>query len=249
LLEGATVEQGEGGSLMIGNRVVLRLFGGFELRSSGAAVDIPLSSQRLVAFLALHDRSLPRSYVAATLWPDTTDEKAAANLRTAIWRLHRPDFDVVDAGQVNIALRPDVWVDTRFVAHAAREQRTTGSLPPFEMLDGVRGELLPGHWDSWLVLERERLRQLAIRLFEQACASSLTRGDTHLAVLLALAAVEQDPLRESSNVWLIKAFLADAGRTDALRHYERYSALLRSELGASPARHVEDLVYEPMTMS
>jgi DNA-binding SARP family transcriptional activator len=234
---------------MIANSIVLRLFGGFGLWSAGSPIDIPQSSQRLVSFLALHDRRLPRSYVAATLWPETTDDKAAANLRTAIWRLHRPDFDVVEAGQVNIALRPDVWVDTRFVANAAHEQRTGGALPSFEMLDGLRGELLPGHWDSWLVLERERLRQLVIRLFEHACAAAIASGDTHVAVLLALGAVEQDPLRESSNVWLIKAFLADAGRTDALRHYERYSALLRSELGVPPARHVEDLVYEPMTLS
>jgi DNA-binding SARP family transcriptional activator len=227
--------------------VTLRLFGGFELRSHGVTVDVPPSSQRLVAFLALHCRSLPRAFVAATLWPDSSDEKAAANLRTALWRLHRPELRMVEASQANISLHPHVWVDTRCLTEAAREHGRSGTLPAFEVLDDVRGELLPGHWDSWLVFERERLRQVAIHLFEQACASCLAEGEHHRSVLHALAAVEQDPLRESSNVWLIKAFLAAASRGDALRHYERYSALLREELGASPGRHVEDLVYDTLT--
>lgn len=57
--------------------VSLSLLDAFELRCDGEPVSLPPSAQRL---LALHDRPLLRPYVAGTLWLDTPDERASANL-------------------------------------------------------------------------------------------------------------------------------------------------------------------------
>ena len=107
------------------NRTVFALYllGGFELSREGIPVDLPWSSQRLLGLLALQERALPRQFVAASLWPDTTDAKASANLRTALWRLHQPEFDLIDASNGQLTLRPSVWVDVRSVREAARELR------------------------------------------------------------------------------------------------------------------------------
>jgi DNA-binding SARP family transcriptional activator len=213
----------------------VHLLGGFQLRHEGRIVETLPTSERVIAFLALHDRRLPRAYLAASLWPDTTDEKANANLRTALWRLHGDDHDVVEIANSTISLRPDVWVDVRFVEAAARNHRLHGKLPGRELIDQMRGELLPGFWDSWLVFERERLRYELIHLFDLVGCDSLRRGDDHLAVLAALAALECDPLHESSNALLIRAYVAGGNRTDAVRAFRRYAASLRSELGVSPS--------------
>jgi DNA-binding SARP family transcriptional activator len=223
----------------------VRLLGGFQLRRDGQVVETLPSSQRVVAFLALNDRCLPRAYVAASLWPDTTDEKACANLRTALWRLHGTDRDVVDIAGSHVSLRPAVWVDVRFVEAAARDHRLRGDVPGPGLLDRARGELLPGFWDSWLVFERERLRLELIHLYEALSRDALQHGDNHLAVLAALAAVECDPLRESSNALLINAHLADGNRTDAMRVFERYAALLRAELGIGPSAELSRIMPAP----
>lgn len=220
----------------------VRLLGGFQLRCNNHVVETLPSSQRLLAFLALNDRSLPRSFVAASLWPDTTDKKAGANLRTALWRLHEPDHQVVDVATSHLALRAAVWVDARHVETAARDHRRWGILPGPDVVDRIRGELLPGFWDSWLVFERERLRHEMIHLYELVCSDALERREFHDAVMAALAAVECDPSRESSNACLIKSYLASGNRSDAARAFRRYSALLHEEFDMCPSLEIGSLV-------
>ena len=65
----------------------LCLIGGFELCCNGSAHDLPEAAKRLVAFLALHPKPQVRSYVSGSLWPDKPESRAAANLRSALWRL------------------------------------------------------------------------------------------------------------------------------------------------------------------
>ena len=212
----------------------LMLLGGFQLRCGGEVVDTIRSCERVLAFLALNDRSLPRADVAASLWPETTDEKANANLRTALWRLNRFGKHVLDSSDARLSLGAQVWVDVRWVQAAAQEFRATGVLPAAEFIDRMRGELLPGFWDSWLVFERERLRQEMIHLGEVICRDAIERGATHLAVLAALGAVECDPLRESSTSLLVEAHLAAGNGAEAVCAYRRYAELLASELDSQP---------------
>src|SRR4029450_1913692 len=73
----------------------LVLLDGFELRCQAEPVPRAMTAQRLLAFLALHNRPLPRSHVAGTLWLDTTEEHATASLRSVLWRLRRPGHAVI----------------------------------------------------------------------------------------------------------------------------------------------------------
>ena len=70
--------------------VRLNLLRGFELWCDGERVTLPMSAQRVLAFLALHDRPVLRLYVAGSLWLDASEERSYANLRSALWRLRRP---------------------------------------------------------------------------------------------------------------------------------------------------------------
>ena len=229
------------------DQLSVRLVGGFELRRDSVPIDVPLSSQRLLGFLALNERPLPRAYVAAMLWPETPDERAAANLRTALWRLHRPGFELVVVTAGRLSLHPDVRVDVRVLHAAAEEHRRTRRLPPADVLAEARGELLPGCWDGWLVFERERLRQEAVCLLEAACAACLERGEPHVAVLHALAAVECDPLRESATILALRAHLADGNRAAAVRRARQYTTMLHEELGVAPSSSFSDEL-EPATV-
>jgi DNA-binding SARP family transcriptional activator len=60
-------------------RVQLCLLDAFELVSDGVLVRLPLSAQRVVAFVALQERPLLRTYVAGSLWLDSPDDRAGAN--------------------------------------------------------------------------------------------------------------------------------------------------------------------------
>src|SRR5690348_1374337 len=86
--------------------VRLYLLRGFELRCNERSVPLVPGSQRLVAFLALHDRRLLRTHVAETLWPDVPGRRAWGNLRSALWRLSEYRDRVVEQAGDHLQLCP-----------------------------------------------------------------------------------------------------------------------------------------------
>lgn len=223
--------------------LTMHLLRGFELRWRDVLVDVPLSVQRLLSFLALSGRSLQRRYVADTLWPDAEENRAQANLRTALWRLHSLNVAVVTVTPQELALSPDVWVDAQQLHQAAREHRRTNTLPDPETLLDLRGDLLPGCWDGWLAFDRERLRHEAISLLEASGHACMSQGDNHLATLLGLCAVDCDPLRESANLLVVQTRLADGDLVGALQHADRYAKLLAAELDIPPPPALDELLW------
>src|SRR5260221_11653750 len=101
-MTGNVFEQPEGAALQLG------LLRGFELRLNGELIQLPLSSQRVLAFLALHDRPLQRLYVAGMLWLDASEERANGSRPTALWRLRRPRPGLVYGGTTNPPLAGEV---------------------------------------------------------------------------------------------------------------------------------------------
>lgn len=225
-------------------RVRLSLLGGFELRDRGGLVRVPLSAERLVAFLAIQNRSLHRAYVAGSLWPESTDDRAGASLRSSLWRLRRRRQPLVETTATHLRLREEVWVDVHEVmalvwrvidspAHASEVNLATLLAPT---------ELLPGWYEDWVVVERERLRQLRLHALELLCEGLTSRRRFGQAVEAGLAAVRGEPLRESAHRALIKAYLAEGNPGEALRQYRSYRQLLHEELGLVPSPEMNDLI-------
>ena len=145
-----------------GASVELRLLDSFALRAGGDVVDLPSTGQRLVALVALHERPLTRDFAAGTLWPETPDTRAAGNLRSALWRVQKLAPGLLHVDPMTLRLEDTVDVDLHRLERLAHDQLTlTGSAPP-DARD-LAGDLLPGWYDDdWLLLERERLRQLRL---------------------------------------------------------------------------------------
>lgn len=224
--------------------VRLFLLDGFELRRKNAAVPaIPLAVQRLMAFLALRERPLHRLHVAASLWPDTTEDKARASLRSTVWRLRSIGGDVVSTTATHMALADHVWVDVREGMAAARLLVGGNGHAPHIEADGLplRGELLADWYDDWVLIERERVRQLRMHALETLCGLLTTSGRFAEAIDAGLLAVASEPLRESAQVALIHAHLEEGNRIEAVRQYVRYRQLLEEELGIEPGFSVDDL--------
>lgn len=219
--------------------------GGFVLTRSGRTYCIPQSVQRLVAFLALHERVLGRSYVAARLWPEGSQAQCYASLRSALWRLRRADVHIVRVTQSDISLASNVAVDAREVVD--RVHRLTDMSVPCHPSDLdpalLCGELLPG-WsdDDWLMIERERIRQMCLHGLEALCERLVDLGRHGQAVEAGLAAVNGEPLRESAHRALIKVHLAEGNHSEALRQYHWYRAYLHDELRLKPSSQLVGLV-------
>lgn len=190
-----------------GSGVEVQVLGRFEVRAGGVAVPMAPGQQRLVAFLALSGRPLARGYVAGTLWPNGSDRRAAANLRSAMWRLGPAGNTLMEATPWELGLRPGVEVDSHALVRTARELLSGdghgGPLP--------EGDLLPGWDEPWVVSERERLRQIRAHAFEAQGYRLLAANDLARALAAAGQALAVDPTRESAHRLLD---IARAARAD-----------------------------------
>jgi DNA-binding SARP family transcriptional activator len=221
----------------------LRLLNGFELRADGAEVRLPMSAQRLVAFVALHEQPQLRVRVAGVLWADVSEERAFASLRSSLWRANRMGAGLIASTGSRLALAPAVHVDLREAsAYAQRllEPNTDDFDAALDTL--IQGELLPDWYEDWVLLERERFRQLRLHALEAACERHAKAGQFGLGLACALAAVAAEPLRESAHRAAIRAHLAEGNVYEALRQYRSCRRLLREGLGVSPSTELEELV-------
>ena len=96
------------------------------------------------------------------LWPDTAETSARNNFRYSLWQLRQTLSP--PAGEPPFLLSADLtvafnaaaphWLDVALL-HNQVESSTAELLAA---ADVYRGELLPGLYDEWITLERERLR-------------------------------------------------------------------------------------------
>ena len=221
----------------------LRLLNGFELAAAGEAVPLPMSAQRVLAFVALHDRPLQRPYVAGSLWLDSPEQRAYANLRSALWRIHRCGLPLVKAVGQQLSLDRGVVVDVHELEALARRalaETSAAVLEPEWSLFG--GDLLPDWYDDWLVLERERYRQLRLRALDSLCARLTDAGRFDEALAAGLAAVAGEPLRESAHRAVIRVHLSEGNVGEAIRQCRLCRRLLRAQLGIEPSARMDELM-------
>lgn len=147
----------------------LTMLGGFEVHRDDQPLDLPPSCQRLVALAALKRRAMPKSWLCRTLWPTTRPDRAAARMRTTLWRL-RPlgAAGLLSVTPQTIALAPDISVDW-FDAVDLMGQ-LLGHCEPMPGRD-VGADLLPllqdgglldGWTDAWNAYARETYRDLRL---------------------------------------------------------------------------------------
>ena len=226
--------------------IAIDLLGGFEARLDGVTFELPASAQRVVAFLAIAGRPLRRLHVAGTLWLDSPEPRANAALRTALWRIRQPDCRIVDDAHGCLAIAPEVEVDLRRASDVARRVLAEAAHSPTDepalplLWDG--GELLPDWYEDWVLVERERHRQLRLHALESVCGALAARGRFAEAIQAGLAAVGSEPLRETAHRALIGAHLAQGNAAEALRQHERFRRALSEGLGLEPSPRMAELV-------
>lgn len=226
----------------------LHLFGGPFFRHSGKRFDVPEGSKRLLVLVALRKGRLERRNVAGALWPVGDDERAAGNLRSALWRLNKVGIDLIEADKHCLSLRRGVAIDVALVnAWASRliggtpTQRDLNMVP--ESIDGL--DLLPGWYDDWISLERESVRQRVLHGLEALVGQLIARGRYAEAVTASMMAVSADPLRETAQRTLIQAHVAEGNWCEAYKTYQRYRRLLWDELQIHPSQALRGLLGHP----
>jgi DNA-binding SARP family transcriptional activator len=221
----------------------LVLIGGWKLSRGDECVHLAPSAQRLLAFVALNDH-VNRAFVAGTLWPEVSEDHAQASLRTGIWRVlsHCPGILINDKDILALSARTSVDVWRLRALSEALVEGLSDEVELGKYGEPLSGDLLPGWYEDWVMLERERLRQVQLHILETMTRSLAGRGRYGKALELAMAAVHIAPLRESAHREIIRIHLAQGNVAEALRQFELCAHLLRDDLGLEPSEQMIDLM-------
>jgi DNA-binding SARP family transcriptional activator len=219
------------------NAPVLHLFGGPYVTIGGCRKEVPEGSKRLVVFVALQRGRVERRCAAGSLWPVGNDIRASGNLRSALWRLRTAGIELIAADKWSLTLCKDVVVDIHVMSDWAT-RLILGKAANDDLVvvpwwaDAL--DLLPGWYDDWALMERERIRQRMLHALEALSRRLAGAARCAEAVEAAMTAVSAEPLRESAQRALIEAHLAEGNWVEGRRSFEAYRNLLRRELGAEP---------------
>ena len=228
----------------------VRLLGGFEIKAGQTRLSLPSRpAQSLFAFLILNaGTAFRREKLAGQLWPDSTEESARDYLRHALWRI-RAALDAasstkyLQADEMTIAFdaSSDYWLDAAAL-RAVSEQAPVEEL--IAALSGNRGELLPGFYDEWIVLERENLNAVCER--KLGCLLDRLEEDGRWSEILEWGekwiAFGQKP--EAAYRALMSAHAAKGEMSKVAALYERCVKSL-GELGIEPSPQTRQL-YESL---
>lgn len=225
------------------------LLGQFEVQKDGVLLSIPSRpAQSLLAYLLLTvGTEHRREKLAGLLWPDSSEENARNNLRTALWRLrkvlgsdaNKRPYLLADDLSITFNQQSDYWVDTSVLECGASAQATTEDLHRF--LTHYRGELLPGFYEDWVVLERVRLQAV----FEQEVERLLDHliGERRWAEVLEWGerwiAFGQTPEPAYRALMVAHNELGNHARIAAT--YQRCVEALRRDLDVEPAEETRAL--------
>ena len=233
------------GSTLAGGPVLsLELLGAFRLTPpDGADIALTATGEKVMAFVALHGNPVRRCVVAGSLWPDSSEARSSGSLRSALWRISESARCAVDASGPNLRLASSVIVDVDQLVETAHGLRQ-GHMPldAGGLIRRFEHDLLPDWYDDWIMLHRERWRQIRLHALESLADALRTAGDCATAAEAGLAALRADPLRETAHRVLIQTYLSEGNRPEALRQYHAYETTMRDELGLQPSSEIAALV-------
>src|SRR5260221_170610 len=225
----------------------VRLLGQFDIRMDGKRVTIPSrAGQSLLAYLMLTvGTAHRREKLAGILWPDTTDENARKTLRQELWRIRKAistgqpaEKEYLLADEITLTFNRDseYWLD---VSQIERPDLDLQSL--IVNLSLYQGELLPGFYDEWVAIERERIQAIFESRMEQLL-EQLIAAERWIAVQewgerwLTLSGVREPAYRA---LMLASGVRGDMAKVTSL--YQRCTAELLENIGVEPSAETRGL--------
>jgi TolB-like protein/Tfp pilus assembly protein PilF len=227
------------------------LLGAFQLRKGGQPVDLPGRRERaLLAYLAMPaGESRSREKLAGMLWSERGEKQARDSLKQAMLKLRK----VVDGEQpsalltdrefvtlVPAAVSIDVTEFERLIGDGTPEAVARAmSLYRGDLLDGL--EVKDPAFEEWLLMERQRLRDLARSALARLLPRQIADGMHDQAAATARRLIQLDPLREEAHRALMRIYAEQGQAALALKQYQICRDKLQAELGVKPEAETERL--------
>lgn len=209
--------------------------------------------QALLAYLLLHrNATQSRQQLAFLFWPDTSETQAQTNLRQLLHTLRQrlPESDsFLEITDKTVRWRADApctldVVEFESALLAASQTEGSERMMALERAIAVYGgDLVPGCYDDWLLLDRERLALRFVDALDQFILLLEQHRDYTRAIEYAGRLLRHDPLHEATYRRLMRFHALNGERGAALRVYHTCVTILEREVGVTPGAATSE-VYE-----
>ncbi|HET6443147.1 MAG TPA: AAA family ATPase [candidate division Zixibacteria bacterium] len=224
------------------------LLGHFKMTVDGVPVGLPSrQAQSLLAYLLIHrDKRHRREMLAGLLWPDLEENKARSRLRYAIWQLRKAigdDYLLSDRIDLAFNTETDYWLDVDSFDRSAPMEMPANELE--KILSAYEGDLLPGFYDDWIVLERDRIQSAFESRMELLLTQLVDEGRWRETIDWAEKWIGLGHLPEVAYRALMIAHNQLGDVSSALMAYHRCQLALDEQLAVEPSyetQRIHDLI-------
>ena len=166
-------------------------------------------------------------------------------LRRALFR----ESIILEAGLYRFNWQCDYWFDVQvFEGLVNQAQAVIQANDKIKLLreacELYRGDYMDGSDADWCRVDRERLREWHLGALETLAALHTDQEELQMALELYQSILSRDPYRESAYRGQMVCYYRLGDRASAIRQYQTCVALLREELGTSPAPETNRLFFE-----
>jgi predicted ATPase/DNA-binding SARP family transcriptional activator len=217
----------------------IQFFGSFSLRIQGRAPHLRARAEQYVLLLLAlrRDEAIERKWLAVTLWPDSTEDKALFNLRRNLTDLRRALASEAHrlSSPAPRTLRfdfSDTVCDLIAFDHAFESQDESALESAVAL---YHGPLLAECDAPWIQADRTLREERCLSALERLASQTAQRGDYADTVVYLRQAVAQDPTRESAVCALMEALAAKHDYSAVTQTYRQFRSFLHDELQMEPS--------------
>ena len=217
----------------------IHVLGDVSIRRNGSLIDPPKGRKvwALLAYLLLSRAPSRRDHLASLLFGEADDPLRA--LRWNLTELRRalgPDI-LLEGEPVSLSLPPGAYVDVLVSKSGTWVEAAQVPGLGRELLEGMQFPSSPS-FEAWLLNERRHVKASAEAVLREAAMFRIAAGDAEGAIDHAARLVASDPLDETYQALLIRAYAAAGDRDAAARQLAACVELFRKELGIEPGPNV-----------
>lgn len=222
----------------------IRLLGQFDVRLDGAEVKIgSRKAEALLAYLALNaGKSGRRERLAGLLWPEATEDNARTYVRQALWRIRKAIGEeclLADRATISFNTEAAYWLDVDALESEPADGWTVDNL--IVAVSVCDGELLPGFYDDWVILQRDRCLALYNQRMEALLDALLAQSRWEDVLEWGERWIATGDAPEHAYRGLMRAHAALADLASMTAAYRRCVEVLRTELGVEPSEETQAL--------
>lgn len=224
----------------------ISLLGQFDVKLNGQTIVLPTRpSKLLLAYLALNaGKDIPRTQLGGILWPESLESTARKNLRNTVWRLRKAVGDEYVLSDRETVAFNDTAPHHLDVALLAKKEEPRGTEELIQIVSAYKGELLPGFYEDWVLLERDNLRAKFDGRIQKLMEDLIDLERWPEVISWAEQWISMGSVPEPAYRALMIAHTRQGDLAGMATAYQRCVQALKNELGVQPSAETEMLYQE-----